>query len=262
MPGPTSSPDYLPREYLRSTTELYNTYQERYAEQPRESDKVLIRLIASAIAPRLETGEKISLLDIGCSTGNLLFHLKNALPGLDLTGGDLAESAIEGCRTNPRLAGINFQVMDIFDLPVGRFDVIVANAVAVYLDSEQYEQSIESVAKSLKKDGWFLAFEWLHPFEQEVQIVERSRSHPDGLKFYFRPFSATRAILSEHGFGDVQFHPFNIPIDLPRDVAYTDNRTGFEDLNTYTMKAETGERLLFRGTLFQPWCHLMARKTN
>lgn len=257
-----TSPEYLPKEYLGSTTDLYNVYQQRYAGNPRESDKVLIGLIAKAVAPRVRGGDKVSLLDIGCSTGNFLYHLRNALPALDLTGGDLAPGAVEACRADPKLAGIRFEVMDILDLPANRFDVVVANAATYFFDYTQYERTMASIACALKRNGHFLSFEFLHPHQQDIHIVERSRSHPDGLDLYFRPYHLAEAMLNRHGFSNVEFHPFAIPIDLPKGVTYTDNQTGFEDLNSYTVKTESGERLLFRGTLFQPWCHLVAQKSG
>jgi 2-polyprenyl-3-methyl-5-hydroxy-6-metoxy-1,4-benzoquinol methylase len=86
----------------------YNAYQAKYAGQMRESDKVMIRLIREVVAKRGDLGRPLRLLDIGCSTGNLLLHLKRQLPNLALTGGDLAESSLDECRGNPELVGIDF----------------------------------------------------------------------------------------------------------------------------------------------------------
>src|SRR5262245_62084252 len=49
----------------------YDVYQDRYRNSIRESDKVLIEMIRSVVE-----GRSASLLDIGCSTGNLLRHIK------------------------------------------------------------------------------------------------------------------------------------------------------------------------------------------
>jgi hypothetical protein len=67
-----------------------------------------------------------------------------------------------------------------------------------------------------------------------------------------------RTIFEETGFTDVWFQPFNISIDLAR----VDQAEGgsFQDLCSYTIKAEDGRRMLFRGALYQPWCHMMGRK--
>ena len=59
--------------------------------------------------------------------------------------------------------------------------------------------------------------------------------------------------LMNAGFSDIQFYPFEIPIDLPEPNAAS-------DLTTYTRRTEIGSRLQFRGSLYQPWCHLTARK--
>jgi len=254
--------DYLPERYLTSCMEKYNLYQQRYADEPREGDKVLIQLVSDTVSTRLQAGETVTVLDIGCSTGNFLYHLRKALPELALIGGDLAESSIDACRNNPQLSRVHFEVMDIFNLPVRRYDIIVANAVAVYFDHPLYERAIASVAKALNPGGSYLAFEWLHPYEQDIHIVEKSRSHPRGLNLYFRPFSIVKRILETHGFADVHFSPFNIPVDLQKGQACAGNRDGDEELNSYTVKTESGERMLFRGALSQPWCHLSAVKAR
>lgn len=242
--------------------ETYAAYQRRYAERIRESDKLLIGLVERVIAERSRGGPRLSLLDVGCSTGNLLLHLRKAYPGLELTGGDLASSMIESCKADPALDGIRFEVMDMLNIRhVEEFDVVIANAVTYLFNNEEYTSAIRSVSACLKPGGWFFSFEWLHPFEHDIEILETSRTHPKGLRIHARPYSSVSAILSEHGFANYRFQPFSIPIDLPRGATYGPNEDGFEDLNSYTVKTETGERLLFRGALFQPWCHLIAQKT-
>jgi SAM-dependent methyltransferase len=254
--------EYLPGTYLDEFARQYNIYQERYAEEPRESDKVLINLVSDVVSRHGKPPSELSLLDIGCSTGNFLYHLRGVLPQLALTGGDLAESSIEACMSDPRLDGMQFEVLDIFDLPEQRYDIIVANAVAVRFDHGLYERAIASVAKALNPGGSYLAFEWLHPYEQDLHIVERSRALPQGLNIYFRPFSIVQRILETHGFSSTQFTPFAIPIDLQKGQVCAGNRDGDEELNSYTVKTDSGERMLFRGTLFQPWCHLRSMKTD
>ena len=237
----------------------YSKYQQRYADKIRESDRYLIEIIKEIVSE--EGNSAISLLDIGCSTGNLLFHIKNALPTLRLTGGDGMAPVIEECRKDPRLVGIDFQKMDILEIPgKASFDIIVGNAVTYLLDASEYDASIESVGRSLTDGGSYVGFEWMHPFKCDLKIVETSRSHPQGLTIYVRPYSAVEAALTKHGFGDIEFRPFQIGIDLPLDYTFGDNEDGFEDLNSYTVKTAEGERLLFRGPLFQPWCFVIARK--
>lgn len=229
----------------------YNAYQSKHKVRIRESDKILIDQVAHLAG----NSKDARLLDIGCSTGNLLFHLKNLVPGLRLEGADLAQSSIDECRRDPDLAGVEFNIRDICELPQDDpYDIVVANAVAVYFDWRTYERAMASVCGALKPGGAYLAFEWLHPFSvQDITIVETSEMHPGGLEIHFRPMKKVEAILRDCGFAEIQFLPFEMPFDLPF--------PGFEaDVASYTRKDEHGARLTFRGALYQPWCHMVARK--
>jgi hypothetical protein len=58
-------------------------------------------------------------------------------------------------------------------------------------------------------------------------------------------------MLANIGFKNCVFRPFTLPIDLPPSGKQ-------KELITYTVNAEDGRKLPFRGTLFQPWCHVTA----
>lgn len=229
----------------------YAEYQKRYATQIRESDRILIELVRGL---RERRGPGLRLLDIGCSTGNLLLHLKNMVPGVELTGADMVESILEENCGNADLAGIAFEEMDLLAIDrEAAFDVIVVNAVLYLLGDEELERAIASVSRALRPQGTLLVFDFYHPFGQELEILERTATHPDGLSLHFRPYSTAERMLRAHGFTTIDFRPFKIPIDLPR--AERDDM-----IVSYTRKDANGEPLLFRGTLFQPWCHLVAEK--
>lgn len=250
------SEDFSYHEYVADEPFLrdYNAYQAKYAQQIRESDRVLIGLVREIAAKHHTAGSPLRLLDIGCSTGNLLFHLKRLVPGLALTGGDLAESSLAACRANRDLAGIDFHVLDLLNLPnFPRYDVIAVNAVLYMMTDEQFEQALRSLAGALEPGGSMIVFDFFHPFEQDLTIMEVSKTHPHGLRLRFRPISRATAALETAGFEHPIFRPFTLPIDLPRNA---DN----SELITYTVPAIDGRRLPFRGTLFQPWCHLSAEK--
>jgi 2-polyprenyl-3-methyl-5-hydroxy-6-metoxy-1,4-benzoquinol methylase len=250
----TDRPDYT--EYVTDQAFLtkYNAYQARYRSAARECDKVLINLVVDALQRR-PSRTAPRLLDMGCSTGNFLLHLHRMLPELDATGADLAESSLEQCRRNPELAGVNFEKLDLFALPAsGSFDVVVVNAVLYMMTDEQFEKALDSIHGALAVGGTVLAFDFFHGFDQHVSILEKSDSHPDGLPISFRPQSLVAGWMQKHGFEKPQYFPFTLPIDLPKS-----NEPG---LPTYTVKTVEGVRLPFRGTLFQPWCHMMADKAT
>jgi SAM-dependent methyltransferase len=237
-------------KYVRDEAFLagYNDYQRRYATDIAERDKVMLGLVAEK---RRGQG---SLLDIGCSTGNLLLHLKRAFPDLQLTGGELAKSSLTAAIANPELAGIEFRTMDMLDID-GQYDCITANAVTYLFRWPEYERAIQSIAKALKLGGTFISFDWFHPFEgQDLAITEITEGHPEGLPIHARSYQRVARVFTKAGLDAVEFHPFFMPFDIPE----PEDKSGTPV--TYTVKQDNGNRLSFRGSLYQPWCHVTATK--
>jgi len=245
-------------DYVTDTTFLteYNAYQAKYARQLRESDKVLIDLVKDIVTKRSSDLGKLNLLDVGCSTGNFLLHLKRLVPHLTLTGGDLAESSLRECRANPELEGIAFKILDLLRLPqTSSYDIVTINAVLYMMDDEQFELALKSVAGALKPGGTVIVFDFFHSYPQDLHILEVSNSHPAGLRLRFRSMAIVESLLKKAGFEQPVFRPFTLPIDLPPSG-------GEGDLITYTVPAADGRKLPFRGALFQPWCHMSAIKSD
>ena len=231
----------------------YNTYQNRYATLPRESDKVLINLVCKFVQ-ECGSSSSLKLLDIGCSTGNLLLHLKRALPRVAMTGGDLARSSIEEAKKNKKLKDITFQELDLFELPENTYDIVVANAILCLFDWQEFKDALEIIYTSLREGGALFVFDLMHPFiHQDVVINETSLGHPEGINLHFRPIKKVAEELSSAGFSNSSFHPFEMPIDLEKPAPD-------EDVVSYTVTSQESERMTFRGVIFQPWCHVIATK--
>lgn len=248
-------PPPKPRDYkdLVADTKLmtaYADYQDKYAENPRESDKRTAQLVLQSLRAMQPMDHRPRILDIGCSTGNFLRHLKRLNINADLVGGDLMAAHVDICRKNPALAGVSFEAMDVLDIPTDRpFDIITANAVNVLFTPELYAVALGSIAQALRHGGYFIAFEWVHYDLAERQITEFSEAAPNGITFWFRSHAFTSLKLEEAGFDRISIEPFQIPIDLPN----------IGGLTTHTIKTDRG-RLQMRGALNQPWAHIVARK--
>lgn len=244
------------KDYVQddSFMDSYSAYQMKYAKSIRESDRKLIEIIRRFLpAATHRQGGPISLLDVGCSTGNLLLHLKNHFDRMELHGADMVPAILEACRQNEALAGIQFHYGNILELDLdGRFDFIIVNAVLYLLSDSEYSIALKRMYQNLRSGGRLLCFDFCHDFPQDLAILEKSASHPEGLMLHFRPARQVGALLAEAGFIDPQFEPFRIPIELPRNDD--------PNLITYTVKAASGENMLFRGTLYQPWCHFHAQR--
>jgi SAM-dependent methyltransferase len=236
---------------------VYAEYQDRYAENPRESDKRTAQLVLQSLQSMQLMDHRPRVLDIGCSTGNFLRHLKRLSIDADLIGGDLMESHLAACRKDPALAGVSFEAMDIFKLPAGRpFDIITANAVTMFFPTELCGIALQSVARALRPGGHFIAYDFASQYPVDTQITETSEWHPSGVTFWIRSRATMALKLEEAGFDQISIEPFQIPIDLPEPAPGS-----FEARNavTYTINTDRG-RLLMRGTLNQPWAHIVARK--
>lgn len=219
----------------------YIAYAGQYVAEPRECDKIIIQMLRGASG---------SLLDIGCSTGNLLRHIQTANSQLGLTGGDLSEAQLAVCRADATMQSIAFEKMDILDLPADRYDYVVANAILYGFDDDDYRSALQSVARALHAGGCFIAFDFFHPYNQEISIIERTSGFPNGHPIHFRSMTNVSRWLDEAGFEAAQFSPFSIPVKLANDST--------ENLRTKTVDTNDGQRLMFRGALCQPWCHLKA----
>lgn len=224
--------------------DAYNQAQQKWATTIRESDRVILSMI--------EAAKPNTLLDIGCSTGNLLRHIRRAFPEIALTGGDLVQSSLALARANVELAGVDLQVMDMLDIR-GRYDCIVGNAVACCFAWPDYRPAIASIARALNPGGTYIAFEWLHP-HQDLHIIETREATPDGLSIYFRNQELVREAFASSGM-TATFRPFVMPFDL-------DEPGDPSNITSHTKILASGERLCFRGGLYQPWCHMTAHKSS
>jgi hypothetical protein len=172
---------------------------------------------------------------------------------LQLCGGDMVESILENNRRNPDLEGVDFRFVDLLTLDDDiLYNIATVNAVLYLFSEDQFRKACVRLRRALLPGGTLVLFDFFHPYEQDLAILEKSATHNGGLMLHFRPMRFAETVLTECGFREVKFYPFEIPVDLeiPKDPA---------DITSYTRKDAYGTRMLFRGTLFQPWCHCVAR---
>jgi len=192
-------------------------------DQVMPSDQELTDLVRARLAERSGRGDRARIRVIEPEGGLLARHLAALAPEHDVVDGD------------------------------GPADVMIANGVLHHLPAAEFGAAVGALAGSLEPGGMLVLFDYFHVHDQELETVERTPAHPGGLRHVVRGYRATRELLEGLGLRWVEFHPFRHPFDLPA--------SGDPDhLRTHTVMTEDSGRLCLRGSLLQPWCHVVAHR--
>jgi SAM-dependent methyltransferase len=107
---------------------------------------------AQYIESNRPTGEKLSILDIGCGNGRDAFYLVNNLR-CDVLGLDISKEAIDIAKERAREAqtkNVKFQCRSYTGLRAGKYDIVLCASVYHFLNREAREEFRKVVKSSLK----------------------------------------------------------------------------------------------------------------
>lgn len=232
-----------------SVTADYLAYQARYRDVPRESDRVLIELVSG----RVSEGGRV--LDVGCSTGNLLRHLCVERSDLSLTGSDIDLGAVT--RVPATFPVIVWDVTQPSPWTPVPFDAITLNAVLYCLDDQQAAAALNNIFRLLRPGGTLFVFDLLHTWQQRLTITEESKRYGKHT-LHIRPYTLLQRLATEAGFGTAEFLPY---LARPAHPRYANEPDDPHDLTSWTFDSRReGHAVIFRGGLAQPWCHALLRK--
>lgn len=233
----------------------YVNYQEKYKKNPKESDKLIYNYINNNIVKQSLKNKSIKIAEFGCSAGYLLKFLNDNLLNVKLYGFDLSKVCVDKCLSDVSLNEITFKQADLLSYESNiKFDVIILSAVTYIFNNDEFQKAIQNVSSLLNHNGHLILFDWFHSFDKQMLTInETSIGHPEGMTYHCRPIKFVKEILKNAKFKKISFNQFQIPIDLEMP-----NSDG--ELITYTVKSEIGERLMFRGALYQPWNFVYCKK--
>lgn len=91
-------------------------------------------------------GVSNSVLEVGCNCGPNLQQIRNKFPNIEVFGVDISEEAIK--EAGNCMPG-NFQVGSVIDisLPDGSVQVVLADAVLMYIGPEEIEKAISEITR-------------------------------------------------------------------------------------------------------------------
>ena len=97
--------------------------------------------------------EKSSVLDIGCGKGFMLHDLVKAVPGINVTGIDISDYAIENCIESMKP---HLQVADARELPFpdNSFDVVISITTLHNLNREDFIVAINEIERVSKEKSF------------------------------------------------------------------------------------------------------------
>jgi len=146
----------------------YIYFEEDYYKNKKDMFSFLIDIL------KKHTKDNFSLLDLGCSRGELLYHIQNDIPNHSkLFGLDYSEDLINNAKEQDFLNDIDFKVGDAQDFELDRkFDFIVCAGTVGYFDS--LDNFFKMVQKHLKKGGVALVFHLFNEFDVDVQVRYRN----------------------------------------------------------------------------------------
>lgn len=229
---------------LNKEIEIIRTHDEFYINvDPKEPPKDSFIQVASIIKNYKDIlSRNISVADIGCAAGAFVNYLKTCFPEDKIVGYEYLETlAVAGRQAFPLIEINQGSVLDRNLIEKSHFDVVTLLGVLSIFDD--IEPALSNVIYWTKPGGKIFIHGMFNPQDIDVFIKYR-HSENYGIPEYEAGWNIVSQktitkILSRNGARNIQFHEFNISIDL--------EKTFSDPLRSWTEKLENGKRQIING---------------
>jgi len=207
----------------------YNRFNEVMAD---ESNQTVVQPLIDTLLPivdglkeKLKAG--ISVLDVGCGSGNALIEMAKAFPNSNFTGYDLLPSAVKTAETEARKQAVNnvsFIALNVAEFNDSKKFDLICTFDAVH-DQAKPEQVLKNIFNALKTGGTY--------FCQDItgsSYVHNNMDHPLGPFVY--SISCTHCMsvsLGQGGAGLGAMWGKELAIDMFKEA-------GFKDVNVKNLE--------------------------
>lgn len=219
-------------DFFSYQSSVYDAYQKSCVPKYPELTTVATGFLAHVLA---EKGS-ISVMDLGCGTGNTTRSIRQVLPGAKITCLDGSEGMLATARAKLTADGgtdVVYVHADLTDpqwaaeLPTDSYDAVVSVLVLEHLPFDEYRHCIAEVLRTLKPGGWFVTAEGYggellqglfmeEMREKEAQFVQDGKMTQAQMeemkalsaateKHYFSSMRQREEWWMETGFSSVQF---------------------------------------------------------
>jgi len=205
-------------------------------DNPKESTKFYARHLKTII----DQGKPLTLADIACANGEMIYHFKKCLPHWQFYGFDYTPKYIELAKTHPALHDVHFECKALNDIK-GQFDMVsFFGIITTYWD---YRPAFTKLLSLCKPGGYVLVDGIFSPMEVEARTLFMDNSaYPDRWRRDFSVFtqSGVRDFLKDKC-SEIRFDDVPMGIELP----FNQNAP---HINAYTFKDASGRNRLTNGT--------------
>jgi SAM-dependent methyltransferase len=219
---------------------VVRTHDEFYLKENRMREpKEYFKFIMNHSKEYFDSIDNISVLDIGCATGDFLYYFNTLYKNQKLYGLDVMEKLLVKAREDfpiPHYSVGNIQTGE--NLPEEKFDAVFLLGVTGIFDD--LNPIVENISKLLKPTGRAYIFGGYNPEDLDVMIKSRS-SCTDGpweTGWNLHSLKTLSSIFTKNSLKH-SYHEFKIGIDLPK---HDD-----DPLRSWTIKLENGNREVVNG---------------
>ncbi len=216
----------------------------RYVKRDRfENPKEAFKNCYAEAARVADVKAPLSVIDIGCANGELLYFINQQGTNWKLRGIDPAPEFIEVAKTVEGLEEVDFSVKSLDEVE-GQYDLVLC--VGTFQIFQEFESPLGKMLSICKDGGWLVIEGFFNPLDVEVRVVFCDNSTPEGRGKW-------RADLNWHSRRTVgeflkdkvksfDFHEQVMDVDLDFDPDRDPH------IWCRSMRAANGENLVFNGT--------------
>lgn len=168
--------------------ELYNKFQEERSK-PFEDLKALI-----------DIRDNMSVIDLGCGTGELTLSLKDMLPGSTVLGIDSSQEMLEMAK-NKSVPGLSFKLLGIQDIE-DEWDLIFSNAAIQWLPD--HSELILKLISHLRPGGQ-ITIQMPSVHNNPTQDIIRGLASEEPFRGVLKGWSRTFTVLSVREYAELLY---------------------------------------------------------
>lgn len=201
--------------------------QDRYST-PKEDHKYFARMLRE----KIDVKSPLSVVDVGCGNGELLYLLKQEFPHWKLTGYDFTPEFIKTGRNFPGLSGVELIVADIFNID-RTFDIVLCDSVVQIFP--EIQKPLEKLLSICNEDGYIFVTGLFNKFDIEVrlQYCDNTNEMSQGIWRTDWNQHSQQSIIRLFGprVQSIEFHDIIMDKDLPLNPDMPINSFTFRDIN-------------------------------